>query len=86
MKGMVRFGKKWKLSSRYKGPYEILIGSVYYELKLPNDLAFVNRVLHVSMLKKCLGDATSILSVEGLEVAENLSYKEVPVEIFDRQV
>ena len=38
------------------------------------------------MLKKCLGDPTSILHVEGLGVGENLSYKEVPVEILDRQV
>ena len=39
MKGVMRFGKKGKLSLRYIGPYEILqpVGNVAYELKLPND-------------------------------------------------
>ena len=36
-KGVVRFGKKGKLSPRYVGPFEILkrIGRVAYELALP---------------------------------------------------
>ena len=38
------------------------------------------------MLKKCIGDPVSILSMEGLGVDENLSYEEVTVEILDRQV
>ena len=38
------------------------------------------------MLKKCLGDPTSILPVEGLGVGEELSYEEVLVEILERQV
>ena len=38
------------------------------------------------MLKKCLGDPTSILPFEGLEVDEELSDEEVPVEILDIQV
>ena len=50
--------KKEKLSTRYVGPYEILkrVVKVAYELKLPNDLAPVHSVFHVSMLKKCIGD------------------------------
>ena len=38
MKGVVRFGKKEKLSPRYVGPYEILqrVDKVAYELKLPS--------------------------------------------------
>ncbi|XP_069145690.1 uncharacterized protein [Solanum lycopersicum] len=60
--------------------------NVDYELKLPNDLASVHPVFHVSMFKKCLGDQASILPVEGLGVDENLSYEEVPLEILDRQV
>ena len=43
-------------------------------------------VFHVSMLKKCLGNPTSILPVECFGVHENLSYEEVPIEILDRQV
>ena len=84
----MRFGRKGKLSSRYVGPYEILhcVGGVAYELALPAELAFVHPVFHVSMLKKCLGDPTSILLVESLGVDEDLSYEEVPIEILDIQV
>ena len=65
--------------------YEILqrLGEVAYELALPAEQASVHAVFHVSMLKKCLGDPTLILPVEGLGVDEDLSYEEVPVEILD---
>ena len=81
----MRFGRKGKLSPRYVGPYEILnlVGDVAYELALPVELDYVHPVFHVSMLKKCLGDPTLILPVEGLGVDEDLSYEEVPVEILD---
>ncbi|XP_069146092.1 uncharacterized protein [Solanum lycopersicum] len=62
------------------------VGNVAYELKLPQDLASMHLVFHVSTVKKCLGNPTSILPVEGLGVDENLSYEEVLVDILDRQV
>ena len=70
------------------GPYEVLwkIGKVAYELKLPSELSSVHLIFHVSMLKKCIGNPESILPIEGLDVKENLSYKEVLVEILDHQV
>ncbi|XP_070026542.1 uncharacterized protein [Nicotiana sylvestris] len=43
-------------------------------------------VFHVSMLKKVVGDPSSIVSVETIKVSEELSYEEVPVAILDRQV
>ena len=66
-----------KLILIYIGLYENLqrVGNVTYELKLPEDLAYVHRVFHVSMLKKCLGDPASSLLVEGLVVNEKLSMK-----------
>ncbi|WMV07932.1 hypothetical protein MTR67_001317 [Solanum verrucosum] len=79
MKGVMRFGKKVKLSPRYGGTYQILkcIGKVSYELELSNDLASIHAVFHVSLLKKCVGDPTSNVPLKGLGVKENLSYKEV---------
>ena len=62
------------------------MGDSSYELGLPAELPSVHPVFHVSMLKKFLGDPTSILPVEGLGVSEDLSYEKVPVEILDRQV
>ncbi|WMV24923.1 hypothetical protein MTR67_018308 [Solanum verrucosum] len=62
----MRSGKKGKLFPLYVGPYQILrrVGEVAYELDWTNELASVHPILHVSMLKKCVGDPTSIVSLE----------------------
>ena len=88
MKGVVRFGNKWKLSPHYVDPYEIFqrVGKVAYELKLATELAQVHPVFHDSMLKKSIGDPESIFPIQGLGVKYNLSYEEVPVKIRDRKV
>ncbi|WMV25371.1 hypothetical protein MTR67_018756 [Solanum verrucosum] len=87
-KGVMRFGKKGKLSPRYVGPYRILkrVGNVAYELELPAELAAVHPVFPISLLKKCVDDSTLIVPLESVAVKESLNYEEVPVEILDRQV
>ena len=52
MKGVMRFGKKGKLSPRYIGPFEIVerIGEVAYQLALPPGFSGVHPVFHISML------------------------------------
>lgn len=88
MKGIMRFGKKGKLSPYYIGPYRILrrIGQVAYELELPQELAVVHPVFHVSMLKKFMRDPSLVVPTEIIGVKDSLSYKEIPVAIFDRQI
>ncbi|WMV37841.1 hypothetical protein MTR67_031226 [Solanum verrucosum] len=69
-------------------PYRILkrIGEVAYELELPVDLAAVHQVFHISFLRKCVGDPTSIVPLETVAVNDSLCYEDVLVEILDRQV
>ena len=55
------------------------------ELELPAKLA-VHPVFHISLLKKCVGDPTSIVPLESVAVKDSLSYEDVPVEILDRHV
>ena len=88
MKGVVRFGKKGKLSPKYVGPYKILkkIGKVTYELEFPAKLPALHPVFHISLLKKCMGDPASIVPLESVAVKDSLSYEDVPVEILKRQV
>ncbi|WMV57979.1 hypothetical protein MTR67_051364 [Solanum verrucosum] len=88
MKGVMRFGKKWKLSPRYIGPYRIAkrISNVAYELELPQELATVHSVFHISMLKKCIGDPSLIPPTESIRIKDKLCYEEIPVQILDRQV
>ncbi|KAL5552340.1 hypothetical protein UlMin_002516 [Ulmus minor] len=87
MKGVMRFGKRGKLSPRYIRPFEILekVGKVAYRLTLPPDLSSVHNVFHVSMLKKYVPDPTHVLEHEPIEVHEDLTYEEQPVQILDRK-
>ena len=50
-------GNKGKLSFVYVGPYTILkrIGNGVYELEFPTLLVEVYPILHISLLKKCVG-------------------------------
>ena len=88
MKGVMRFGRKGKLSPRYIGPYKIIrkVGHVAYELDLPLELESVHAFFHVSMLRKCVGDPTKIVPIDDVQVTEKLTYEEVPIAILDRQV
>ncbi|KAL5555965.1 hypothetical protein UlMin_022614 [Ulmus minor] len=87
MKGVMRFGKKGKLSPRYIGPFEILerIGKVAYKLALPSELSTVHNVFHVSMLRKYISDPSHVLESEPIEIREDLTYEEQPVQILDRK-
>ncbi|WMV58546.1 hypothetical protein MTR67_051931 [Solanum verrucosum] len=88
MMGVMRFGKKGKLSLRYIVPYGISkrIGNVAYELELPQELAVVHPVFHISMLKKCMGYPSLIIRNEDIGIKDSLSYEEISVQILDRQV
>ena len=87
-KGVVRFGKRGKLSPRYVGPFEILerIGPVAYKLKLPQELANIHDTFHVSNLKKCLSDESLHIPMEDIKVDNKLHFIEEPVEIMDRDI
>ncbi|KAL0551529.1 hypothetical protein IC582_010619 [Cucumis melo] len=88
MKGVLRFERRGKLSPRFVGPFEILerIGPVAYRLALPPSLSAVHDVFHVSMLRKYVSDPSHVVDYEPLEIDENLSYVEQPVEVLAREV
>ena len=88
MRGVMRFGKKGKLSPKFIGPYEILarVGEVAYRLALPQALERVHNVFHVSQLRKYVSDPTHIIVPETVELDETLTYEEDPIEILDRKV
>ena len=86
-KGVLRFGNKGKLSPRYMGPYEIVerIGEVAYRLRLPPELARIHDVFHVSMLRKYIADPSHVLRDQLVELKEDLTYEDRPVQIVDRK-
>ena len=84
MRGVMRFGKRGKLSPRFIGPFEILerIGDVAYRIALPPTLA-VHDVFHVSMLRKYIYDPSHVLDVAQLPMNDELEYEEKPLKILD---
>lgn len=82
-RGVMRFGKKGKLSPRFIGPFEILerIGPVAYRLALPPNLTGVHNVFHVSMLRKYVYDPSHIIDFGDVELTEDNTYIEKPVRI-----
>ncbi|KAL6208832.1 hypothetical protein ACLB2K_019777 [Fragaria x ananassa] len=85
-KGVVRFGKRGKLSPRYIGPYEIIerVGSLVYRLALPPELARIHNVFHVSMLLKYIADPSHMLQEQPISLTRDLSYEEELIQILDR--
>ncbi|GJQ98385.1 putative reverse transcriptase domain-containing protein [Tanacetum coccineum] len=73
-KGVVRFGKRGKLNSRYVGPFRVLakVGKVAYKLELPQELSKVHHTFHVSNLKKCYADEPLVMPLEGIHVDDKL--------------
>ena len=86
-KGVVRFGKRGKLNPRYIGPFEIVdgIGPVAYRLDLPEEFSRVHNVFHISMLCKYIQDSSHVLETPEIELRDDLSYEEQPVQILGRE-
>ena len=84
-RGVVRFGKRGKLSPRFIGPFEILemIGTVAYRLALPPSMSGVHEVFHVSMLRKYIPDPAHVVDWGQIEVDTDGTFEEGPVCIVD---
>ena len=84
-RGVVRFGKRGKLSSRFIRPFEILerVGTVAYMLALPPSMSSVHEVFHVSMLRRYTPDPTHVMDWGEIEVDTDGTFDEGPVCIMD---
>nr|GEZ54039.1 putative reverse transcriptase domain-containing protein [Tanacetum cinerariifolium] len=74
-KGMIRFGKRGKLNPRYIGPFKILtkVGTVAYQLELPEQLSRVHSTFYVSNLKKFMSDETLAIPLDEIQVDDKLT-------------
>ncbi|XP_073153033.1 uncharacterized protein [Henckelia pumila] len=68
-KGVMRFGKRGKLSPRYIGPFEILEKVVVraYRVALPPNFDGVPNVFHISMLRKYVANPSHVIRHEPVE-------------------
>ena len=84
-KGMVKFGKRGKLSARFIGLFEILerIGTVAYRLALPPSMTGIHEVFHVSILRKYTPDPAHVVDWLQIEVDTNGTFEEGTICILD---
>ena len=84
-RGVVKFGKCGKLSSRFIGPFEILEGvdTIAYRLALPPSMSGVHEVFHISMLRKYTPGPAHVVAWGQIEVDTNGTFEEGPVCIID---
>ena len=80
-RGVVRFGKRGKLSSRCIGPFEVLerIDTVAYRLALPPSMSDVHEVFHVSMLRKDTPDPAHVVDWGQIEGDTDGTFEEGPM-------
>ncbi|GJW12529.1 putative reverse transcriptase domain-containing protein [Tanacetum coccineum] len=69
-KGIVRFGKRGKLSPCYIDPFKVLarIGPMAYTLELPEELKGIHSNFYVLNLKKCLAEVEVVVSLEEIQL------------------
>ena len=86
-RGVVRFGKRGKLSLGFIGPFEILerVGTTAYRFALQPSLSGVHGVFHVSMLRRYTPDPAHVVDWGEITVDTNGTFEEGPVCIMDSQ-
>ena len=87
-RGVVKFGKRGKLSPRFIEPFEILerVGTVAYRLTLPPSMSGVHEVFHVSMLRRYTPYPAHVVDWGEIEVDTDGTFEEGLVCIMDSRV
>nr|GEU46093.1 putative reverse transcriptase domain-containing protein [Tanacetum cinerariifolium] len=86
-KGVLRFKNKGKLSPRFIGAFKILkqVREVAYILELPKEIRGIYNTFHVSYLRKCLADESSVITLDDIEINTEITTQEEPVAILGRK-
>jgi hypothetical protein len=87
MGGVMRFGKKGKLSPRFIGSIKITqrVEKLAYRIALPPDLVGTYDIFHVSMLRKYITNPDVIVEYEPFEMQDGLTYVEELMKIVDKK-
>nr|GEU96974.1 putative reverse transcriptase domain-containing protein [Tanacetum cinerariifolium] len=87
-RGVIRFGKRRKLSPRFIMTFKVIerIGPVAYKLELPDKLCGIHDTFHVSNLKRCFMNDDVVIPLDEVQLDDKLHFIEEPVEIMDREV
>ena len=61
------------------------MGPVACKLKLPLELSRIHDTFHVLMLRNYIPDPSHVMREQPVQLKENLTYEETPVQIVDRK-
>ena len=77
--------KSRKLTPRFIGPYQIVekVGEVAYQIHLLPSLANLHDIFHVSQLRKYMSDMSHVVSLDDVQVRDNLTVETSPMRIED---
>nr|XP_043633097.1 uncharacterized protein LOC122604274 [Erigeron canadensis] len=86
-KGIIRFGKRGKLSPRFIGPFKVLerVNQQAYKLDLPPELDGIHNTFHVCYLRKCLTEEMSVILLEDISIDPKKKMIDESVEILGRK-
>nr|GEW79505.1 hypothetical protein [Tanacetum cinerariifolium] len=87
LKGVLQFKNKGKISPRFIGPFKILkrVGEVAYVLELPKEIRGIYNTFHVSYLRKCLAEESSVITLDDLEIDLELTSREEPITVIGKK-
>ncbi|WVZ57892.1 LOW QUALITY PROTEIN: hypothetical protein U9M48_008227 [Paspalum notatum var. saurae] len=83
IRGLRRFKVKGKLAPRYIGPFKIIDRRSCISTGIARRIIGVHNVFHISQLKKCLRVHEERLREDELNVRDDLTYTEYPVQILE---
>nr|GFB07504.1 putative reverse transcriptase domain-containing protein [Tanacetum cinerariifolium] len=87
-RGVIRFGKRGKLSPRFIGSFKVIerIRPVAYKLELLDKLRGIHDTFHISNLKRCFVNDDVVIPLDEVQLDDKLHFIVEPVEIMDREV
>ena len=91
LRNVVRFGSTGKLAPRFVGPFPIIekIGKMAYRVDLPERLAGIHNIFHVSHLRKCLHESAEVVEpsiLEEVKVEREANVRRVPTRIVGTEI
>ncbi|KAI3758147.1 hypothetical protein L6452_05699 [Arctium lappa] len=80
-KGIIRFGKRGKLSPHFLGPFPIIehVGLQAYKLDLPPEMSGIHPTFHVCYLRKCLAEEEDVIPLSEIRVDNDRCVEEPEV-------
>nr|GEY13350.1 reverse transcriptase domain-containing protein [Tanacetum cinerariifolium] len=72
--GVIRFGKRGKLSPRFIGSFKVIerIGLVAYKLELPDKLRGIHDTFHIFNLKRCFMNDDVVIPLDEVQLDDKL--------------